>query len=154
MSNPSGLNISGSGAAFKAPSMIQVKGDIYMTERERQRIIKANMAIGMTEAEAIQCVEDDIRIDKGEKCDWEVELTPEQKKAQRQARKADRTVTDKKQTRTRAENPDKRALMELFDNTLAEYAGVEDVVVTNVERELTFNYNGTAYKITLSAPRK
>ena len=122
-------------------------------ETFEDKVLK-NMRLGLTREEAEQIVRDDETIDKGGKCDWEVELTPEQKKAQRAARKADRSVSDKKQTRTRAENPDKRALMELFDNTLNEYIGVEDVIVTNVERELTFTYNGTAYKVTLSAPRK
>ena len=46
----------------------------------------------LDEADAIQMIEDDLTIDAGGKCDWEKELTPEQKRAVRQARTVDRTV--------------------------------------------------------------
>ena len=123
-------------------------------ETFEEKVAKNMRLLGLSREEAEQVVRDDEIIDKGGKCDWEVELTPEQKKAQRAARKADRTISEKKQTRTRAENPDKRALIELINNAICADANASDIVITNVERELTFNYNGTAYKLTLSAPRK
>ena len=124
-----------------------------MSRNFEERVAKNMALLHISREEAEEIVRDEDIIDKGGKCDWEVELTPEQKKAQRAARKADRAVSDKKQTRTRAENPDKRSIMSLIENAL-NVASCEDIVLTNVERELTFNYNGTAYKITLSAPRK
>ena len=108
--------------------------------------------LGLTYEEALQMVKDDDTIDNGGKCDWEVELTPEQKKVQRKARMADREVSKEKSKRTRKENPDKQGLiskMEEVLNTLAD----EEVVVLNAEREIAFLYNGTSYKLTLSAPR-
>jgi len=102
--------------------------------------------------EAVQMVKDDDTIDNGGKCDWEVELTPEQKKIVRKARMADREVKKEKVKRTRKENPDKKDLIVAISNALTD-KGVEDYEITNAEREISFTYNGTAYKITLSAPR-
>ena len=101
--------------------------------------------------EALKVVEDDDIIDAGGRCDWEEEMTPEQKKVARKARMADRTVTEGKAKRTRTEDTDKRELMGALES-LARDMG-EGVVVTNVEREIEFTYNGRKFKITLSAPR-
>ena len=101
--------------------------------------------------EALKVVEDDDIIDAGGKCDWETEPTAEEKKVMRKARMADRTVTEGKAKRTRAEDEDKRKLMSALE-TLAREMG-ETVEVTNPERELELIYNGRKFKITLSAPR-
>ena len=98
--------------------------------------------------EALKVIQDDDTIDNGGKCDWEVEPTAEQKKVMRKARMADRTLKTEKATRTRKENPDKQEII----NKIIECLGVE-VEVLNPEREIAFTYNGTNYKITLSAPR-
>ena len=101
--------------------------------------------------EALQMVKDDDTIDNGGKCDWEVELTPEQKKIVRKARMADREVKMEKTKRTRKENPDKQNLIEKFREVLEVEA--DELEVLNPEREIAFIYNGTRYKITLSSPR-
>ena len=101
--------------------------------------------------EALQMVKDDDTIDNGGKCDWEVELTPEQKKIVRRARMADREVSKEKVKRTRKENPDKRELMSEFEKVLDNLA--DEFEVLNAEREIAFIYNGNKYKITLSSPR-
>lgn len=101
--------------------------------------------------EALQMVKDDDTIDNGGKCDWEVELTPEQKKIVRKARMADREVKMEKTKRTRKENPDKQNLIEKFREVLENET--DEIEVLNPEREIAFIYNGTRYKITLSAPR-
>lgn len=101
--------------------------------------------------EALQMVIDDDTIDNGGKCDWEVELTPEQKKIVRKARMADREVKVEKTKRTRKENPDKQNLIEKFREVLENEA--DELEVLNPEREIAFIYNGTRYKITLSSPR-
>jgi hypothetical protein len=117
-----------------------------------ENVAKMMRLLKVSKEEAEKIVADDELIDKGGKCDWEVELTPEQKKAQRKARLADRTVSEKHTKHARAENPDKRNLIEVLEKTLTEIAS--EIEVLNAEREISFNYNGTAYKITLSAPRK
>lgn len=125
-----------------------------MTQAKFEELVEKNMRVfACTREEAEQIVRDDEIIDKGGKCDWEVEMTPEQKKVVRSALRADREASTTKRVSTRAANPDKRDLIQLFNNTLSEYIGVDSVVVTNAEREITFTFNGTNYKITLSAPR-
>lgn len=119
---------------------------------QEQRAKTYMSKLGLTYEEALQMVIDDDTIDNGGKCDWEQELTPEQKKVQRKARMADREVKKEKSKRTRKENPDKMELIGKMKEVLDDLAD-EEVVVLNAERELTFIYNGTAYKLTLSAPR-
>lgn len=118
--------------------------------------------LGISEEEARQVLEDDKRIDKGEKL---FELSAEQEKASKQARQADRKPTIYKLDNTNGKrskkaNADKRFLIDALvwamttdieqagDNVLA-----TDVEIINPEREFTFTYNGTKYKVVLSAPR-
>lgn len=116
---------------------------------EVQKIMKA---LGLTEQEAKEMLESDRKIDKGEKL---FELTPEQEKASKKAR----STGTKKPTvynfdtakKKRKECPDKQHLM----NLLAEALGTEcqKIEITNKERELTFEFNGTGYRLTLAVPR-
>lgn len=105
--------------------------------------------LGMSDEEISQVLADDKRIDKGEKL---FELTAEQKQAEKKARQADRKPTvykfDKKE---RKPNEQKRDLINLLTGALAEHC--ENVNVVNAEREFTFTYGNTKYKIVLSAPR-
>ena len=116
-----------------------------------EKVAKYMNLLRVSKAEALQMVLDDETIDNGGKCEWEVELTPEQKKIVRKARMADREVKKEKVKRTKKENPDKRNLIEKFREMLENEA--DELEVLNPEREITFIYNGTAYKVTLSAPR-
>ena len=113
--------------------------------------VNAMRRLGMTEEEIEQVIADDKRIDKGEKL---FELSAEQEKASKQARKADRKPTvynldntegkrNKKADATKAEIMQK--LLDCFD----EY----EPQVINAEREFTFTYNERKFKIVLSAPR-
>lgn len=120
-------------------------------ESKEVRAKKYAEVLNVSYEEALKVVEDDDIIDAGGKCDWETEPTPEEKKVMRKARMADRTVSAEKAKRTRAEDTDKRELMGALES-LARDMG-EDVVVTNVEREIELTYNGRKFKITLSAPR-
>lgn len=120
-------------------------------EPKEVRIKKYMEILKCTYDEAVKAVEDDDIIDAGGKCDWEDEITPEQKKVMRKARQADRTITPGKATRQRAEDTDKRELMRELENLVATVG--EEMTVTNPEREIEFIYNGRKFKITLSAPR-
>ena len=116
---------------------------------EVQKIMKA---LGLTEQEAKEMLEADRKIDKGEKL---FELTPEQERASKKAR----STGTKKPTvynfdtakKKRKECPDKQHLV----NLLAEALGAEcqNIEVTNKERELTFEFNGIGYRLTLAVPR-
>ena len=118
---------------------------------QEERAKKYMNLLNVSYNEALQMVIDDDTIDNGGKCDWEVELTPEQKKIVRKARMADREVKMEKTKRTRKENPDKQNLIEKFREVLEVEA--DELEVLNPEREIAFIYNGTRYKITLSSPR-
>ena len=115
--------------------------------------IEAMRKLGMTEEEIKQVLADDKRIDKGEKL---FELTAEQTKASREARQADRKPTVYKLDnadgkRSKKANTDKAFLIDLLTRSLPPHGmGIE---IANPEREFTFIYNNTKYKITMSCPR-
>ena len=126
-----------------------MKGDLPMDEK---LIAKHMKVLGISREEAIQLIEDDHRIDKGEKL---FELTPEQKQASKKARQADRKPTVYKfdtSKRKRPPNESKRFLIETLKQAL-EAAGAS-VEVTNIEREMVLMFEETKYKVVLSAPRK
>lgn len=118
-----------------------------------KQVEKLMKALGISEEEALQVIEDDKAIDKGEKL---FELTAEQKKASKSVRQGDRKPTVYKfdtSKRKRPENVGKRNLIDAIQNALIE-VGAESMEVTNAERELNFVVNGTKYKVVLSCPRK
>lgn len=127
-------------------------------DKDRINLLMKNL--GITESEAIEVLEADQQIDKGEKL---FELTAEQSKTSKQARIVPRTPTAYNFTkRERKADNDKRRIIEYIKNALVneihtsltdvDYLAVE-VDVVNPERELVFNYNGRKFKIVLSAPR-
>lgn len=109
------------------------------------------MKLGMTEAEAREVLEADRKIEKGEKMSFD--LTKEQEKATRNMRQADRKpFVPKLDKRERKPNEPKREIIQVLDEALTDL--VDDVTVTNVERQIDFIYNDVKYRIVLSAPRK
>ena len=109
------------------------------------------MKLGMTEAEAREVLEADRKIEKGEKMSFD--LTKEQEKATRNMRQADRKpFVPKLEKRERKPNEAKREIIQVLDEALTDL--VDDVTVTNVERQIDFVYNDVKYRIVLSAPRK
>lgn len=108
--------------------------------------LEALMRLGLTEQEAKQVLEDDKRIDRGEKL---FELTEEQKQAERKAKNVDVKTVYNFQKRERKADNDKREILGLLLDRLDEY----NPQVVNPEREFLFTYNGKKYKVVLSAPR-
>ena len=125
-------------------------------DNETEKLIAKHMnLLKISRDEAIQLIEDDKRIDKGEKL---FSLTPEQEKASKKARSAGRkpkTTIYKFDTTTRKkpENKNKSDLISVITSALTEY-GAENLELINPEREFTFTMDGTKYKIVLSLPRK
>ena len=123
---------------------------------ETEKLIAKHMnLLKISRDEAIQLIEDDKRIDKGEKL---FSLTPEQEKASKKARSAGRkpkTTVYKFDTtkRKKPENKNKSDLISVITSALTEY-GAENLELINPEREFTFTMDGTKYKIVLSLPRK
>ena len=99
---------------------------------------------------AKQVVLDDERIDKGEKL---FEQTAEQKANSKKYRQGDRKPTVYKlDKRERKADADKRQLIALLCATVGEVADNEPTV-TNIERQIDFEFNGRKFRVVLSAPR-
>ena len=99
---------------------------------------------------AKQVVLDDERIDKGEKL---FEQTAEQKANSKKYRQGDRKPTVYKlETRERKADADKRQLIALLCASVGEVADNEPTV-TNIERQIDFEFRGRKFRIILSCPR-
>ena len=112
-----------------------------------EKIQKLMKSLNISREEAIDLIEEDKRIDKGEKL---YELDPELEKGAKKARQADRKKTEVK--RERKPKPEKAEICSAMMEGLAEL-GVEDFNIINPEREFLFTHNGTKYKVTLACPR-
>ncbi len=114
-----------------------------------QNLIKV---LGCTKEEAQEIIKADSQIDKGEKL---FELTPEQEKASKKARmtgtKKPTVYNFDTKNKKKKENPEKQYLIEFLKEALV--TKCENINVTNVEREITFEYAGTNYRLTLAVPR-
>lgn len=108
-----------------------------------EKISKLMKSLNISEQEAIELVEADKRIDRGEKL---FELDPELAVGAKKARQADRKITERK-PREKKVNADKKHLIAV----LAKAVG--NAEITNNEREFTFVYNDVRYKIVMSVPR-
>lgn len=120
---------------------------------DNNKIMKCSAILGISLKEAEEMLQDDERIDKGEKL---FELSPEQKKASKTARQAPRKVDAYGKTTTREHkvDKDKHDLIQLIAKALWENPDfVPQFEVTNPEREITLTANGRKFKIVLSAPR-
>jgi hypothetical protein len=115
--------------------------------------------MGCTEEEIADMLKCDKEIDRGADL---FPLAEELQAGAKKARRADRTDTPKKADRTRAEDKDKRRLIEYFRNALENEVRVSEtdfdcvatkVEIVNPEREFLFTYNGKKYKVVLSCPR-
>lgn len=104
--------------------------------------------LGISREEALQVIADDKAIDKGEKL---FELSAEQKKAAKQATRADNKPRSTPTKREPKVDKDKAEIMQTIDDALCSL--VDDVQERINDRELVFIYNEKKYKITLSCPR-
>ena len=121
-----------------------------MTQEEK-KISQMMSLLRCSREEAIQVIEDDKRIDRGEKL---FELTPDQKQAAKQARQAPRAPTVYKFTqREKKAKPEKAQICSAMIEGL-QSLGIADLDVTNEEREFLFTLDGVKYKVTLACPRK
>ena len=104
--------------------------------------------------EARQVQEDDKRIDRGEKL---FELPPELEAGAKKAiQTGTRKVTEVK--RERKPDEDKRELIQYLEGKLEDAhhydMDLDNITITNPEREMEFTYNGKKYRLTLACPRK
>ena len=98
----------------------------------------------------------DIQIDKGNPTPFD--LNDEQEKNVKEVTKgmakAQKTVDafGKVRTRERKPNEDKRNLIAHIASKLQSI--VDNVIISNIERQVDFTYNGVEYSVTLTAHRK
>ena len=104
--------------------------------------------------EAKQVLEMDKRIDRGEKL---FELPPELEAGAKKARRADRKKVETVK-RERKPDEDKRDLIQYLEGKLEDAhhydMDLDNITITNPEREMEFTYNGIKYRLTLMRPRK
>ena len=124
--------------------------DILMNDKDKDKQVeKLVNLLGCSMSEALDIIQSDYRIDKGEKL---FELTPEQKKNAKSATITTSGKARKKTERIKKSDSDKLSLMNNIINSLNNC--VQDINVINPEREITFMYNAKKYKLVLSVPRK
>jgi len=111
--------------------------------------IAAMRKLGMTDEEIAQVLQDDKRIDKGEKL---FELSKEQQKNVKQAKNIGTHTVYNFQKKERKKDVDKQKIMQCLNEALNQIAD-NTIEITNIEREIAFLYNNKKYKIVLSCPR-
>jgi hypothetical protein len=113
-----------------------------------EKIQKLMKSLNISRVEAIELMEEDKRIDRGEKL---YELDPELEAGAKKARQADRKQTTTK--REKKPKPEKEEICSAMMDGLRAL-GVENFEIINPEREFIFHKDGTKYKVTLACPRK
>lgn len=110
---------------------------------------KLMQILNCSEAEAIEIMTTDKRIDRGEKL---FELDPELEAGAKKARQADRKPTERK-PREKKQDIDKGILLEQLANAVESSPVHAQVEIVNAEREFSFTFRGRKYKVVLSCPR-
>lgn len=117
----------------------------------QQKEVKRLCGLGMTEAEAVEIVLYDDEVEHGRPTEFD--LTPEQEKV---AKKYTAVGTKKRTNytftkRERKPNEAKRELIEILRQALAE---MDNVKVSNIERQIDFDFEGEQFSVTLTQHRK
>lgn len=115
-----------------------------------ERIAHLMKTLDLTEEEAREILATDEAIDHGAD---PFPQTAEQKKASKEARSTGtRTYTFTK--RERKPDTDKRKLIALLHYAFGTAdIDIQDIFITNPERQIDFHFNGRHFRIVLSAPR-
>ena len=122
-----------------------------MTKAEKLQLHRIMENLDCDEKTAKEIMETDKKIDKGEKL---FELPEELKAGAKKARQADRKPTVYNFTkRERKQDPEKRYIISMLWDTIANVNIGDTPQITNPEREIEFDYHGRKFKLTLSAPR-
>ena len=120
--------------------------------RTREDRIKAVMlAANCSYEDAVQVIEDDEAIDKGERLDWEPTLEEEKEMRKATRLKVDRKPSGERKPRAREADTVKREIVAKVAEAMSQYENVE---IANVEREVTFVIDGAEYSLTLTKHRK
>ena len=115
-----------------------------------KRLFQLMQTLDISEQEALELIEDDEKIEKGEKL---FELTDEQKANSKKARQTGTRTQTTPTKRERKEDTDKRFLISILYKALADNTNDAVVDITNPERQIDFEHNGRKFRVVLSAPR-
>lgn len=115
-----------------------------------KRLYQLMQTLDISKQEALELIEDDEKIDKGEKL---FELTEEQKANSKKARQTGTRTQTTPTKRERKEDTDKRFLISILYKALADNTNDAVVEITNAERQIDFEHNGRKFRVVLSAPR-
>jgi hypothetical protein len=115
-----------------------------------EKVAKMMRLLDISEEEAVAMLEEDKRIDRGEKL---YELPPELAGGAKKARQAPRKQPTAPIKREKKVDADKKHLMNIIKTAIGYNANTTDFEFVNDERECLFIYNGKKYKIVLSCPR-
>ena len=119
-----------------------------------EQVKKLMKSLDITEEEALQLIEDDKRIDKGEKL---FELSAEQKKnAKKATNVGEKTKKTQKKAPTRKKNDTKATIISELSDFLAQNEQIvaENVEIVNAERQNSFKIGENSYSLTLTQHRK
>lgn len=115
---------------------------------DEKMILHHMKALGCSREEAIQLIQDDKDVDKGVSKPWD--MTKEELQNARKLMRSGTRKTSGNVSRTKKENPSKRAIISAIADSLSAY----NAVISNAERtiELT-DSDGICYTVTLTAHR-
>ena len=118
---------------------------------DTKKKILALKNLGLTDEEIIKVIEDDEKIDKGEKL---FELADDLKDGAKKARMAGNCKGyTKPQKKEKVLDEEKTKLISMIAETVENLADGGTVEIPNPEHEIVFTMNGKKYKIKLSCPR-
>ena len=118
----------------------------------KDRVAELMAQLKCTKEEALEIIECDKAIDRGERVYFD--LSPEaEKQAKKYANTGTRQTNVAKTERKRKENPTKATVIAELAQFLAEN-GYEMVEITNKERQIAFKVGENAYELTLVQKRK
>ena len=118
----------------------------------KDRVAELMAQLKCTREEALEIIECDKAIDRGERVYFD--LDPEaEKQAKKYANTGTRQTNGQKTARKRKENPTKATIIAEISEFLTE-KGYEMVEITNKERQIAFKVGENAYELTLVQKRK
>ena len=118
----------------------------------KDRVAELMAQLKCTREEALEIIECDKAIDRGERVYFDLDPQAE-KQAKKYANTGTRQTNGQKTERKRKENPTKATIIAEISDFLTE-KGYEMVEITNKERQIAFKVGENAYELTLVQKRK
>lgn len=119
----------------------------------KDRVAELMAQLKCTKEEALEIIECDKAIDRGERVYFD--LSPEaEKQAKKYANTGTRQTNGQKTERKRKENPTKEGIIQLLATFLQENGNFSAVNITNASRMIAFSCENDDFELTLVQKRK